>query len=88
MKEHSSVYADFSYNLVETNLSKNLKNVLYFDEDIRERALFGSDYWVVNKEGNLRKEQQQFINILKEGTPKLDLVNKLTFKNSLNYLFD
>lgn len=87
MKQYSGVYADFSYNLVEINLSKNLKNVLFFDEDIRERTLFGSDYWVVNKEGNLRKEQEQFIRVLKEGTPKLELANDLTLKNPLNYLF-
>lgn len=87
IRKYDNVYADFSYNLVEIDLTKNLKNVLYFDNKIRERTLFGSDYWVVNKEGNLLKEQDQFFRVMNEGTTDLNLPQKLSYDNPLNYLF-
>lgn len=89
MQEYPNVFADFSYNLVETDLSRNLKEVLYTNEIVRERTLFGSDYWVVNKEGNLQNEQSRFIKKLDEDLPEvLNLGKKLTLINPKKYLFE
>jgi hypothetical protein len=89
MEEYDNVYADFSFNLVEINLSDNLKNILFSSEVIREKTLFGSDYWVVNKEGNLQNEQNRFIEKLDEGLPTtLNLGKKLALDNPKKYLFD
>ncbi len=87
MEDYPNVYADFSFNIVEEDLSKNLINVLYFRKDIRERSLFGSDFWVVNKEGNLQKDQTRFVKQLKDASINLDLVKMLTYTNPKRYLF-
>lgn len=86
MKKYDNVYSDFSYELVDINSTKNLKNVLYFDKIVRDRTLFGTDYWVVNKEGNLHKEQSRFLNIIDDGIEDLELPKKLCLDNSINYL--
>lgn len=88
MRKYKNVYADFSYNIVEEDLTSNLKNTLYFDESIRDRTLFGTDFWVVNKEGNLQTEQTQFLMSLDNGIEELDLKNKLCKINPYNYLFE
>jgi len=87
MRKYPNVYADFSFNLVEVKLTSNLVNVLYFDETIRKRTLFGSDFWVVNKDGNLHKEQNRFLNQLGEGSLDINLIELLTFTNPYRYLF-
>jgi len=88
MNKYANVYSDFSYNLVEIDLSKNLKNSLYFSEILRERTLFGTDYWVVNKEGNLHREQSRFLNIIDEGIEELNLSRRLCLDNPKRFLFD
>ncbi|MCT8340599.1 amidohydrolase [Flavobacteriaceae bacterium TK19130] len=87
MKKYENVYADFSYNLIEIELTDNLKNYMYFDEIIRLRTMFGTDYWVVNKAGDLMKEQANFLNIMDSGTKKLGLSKKLCIENPKDYLF-
>ena len=87
MQKYPNVYADFSYNLIEIDLSKNLKNMLFFNEKCRERTIFGSDYWVVNKAGNLLKEQSFFLNLLDNGIDEYQFSDLLCRKNPYNYLF-
>jgi predicted TIM-barrel fold metal-dependent hydrolase len=41
------VYADFSFNISETNTFNNLLNVLNQNPTVRERTMFGTDFWVV-----------------------------------------
>jgi len=88
IKKYSNVYADFSYNIVENKLSKNLKTVLYYSEEVRDKTMFGTDYWVVNPEGDLRREQKEFLDIMYSGIPELDLPQKLCFDNPKKYLFE
>jgi predicted TIM-barrel fold metal-dependent hydrolase len=87
IKKYQNVYADFSYNIVEVDLTKNLKSILFFEEEIRNKTLFGTDFWVVNKEGDLQKEQTQCLMALENGIEELDLKNKLCKLNPYNYLF-
>ncbi|WP_343658870.1 amidohydrolase family protein [Chryseobacterium sp.] len=87
MQNYENVYADFSYNLIETNLSKNLREVLGTDQIIRERTLFGTDYWVVSKEGDLLKEQREFLTIIDDNFSGLKLSELLTIDNPKKYLF-
>lgn len=88
IKNYPNVYADFSFNLVENHLSKNLKSILYYSEEVRNKTMFGTDYWVVNPEGDLRREQKEFLNIMYNGIPELDLPQKLCFDNPKRYLFE
>ena len=87
MSKYENVYADFSYNIVELALSKNLREVITNKASIRERTLFGTDYWVVNKEGDLLKEQKEFLNSMDKNADELKLSKLLTIDNPYNYLF-
>lgn len=86
MQQYPNVYADFAYNIVDTKRSKNLINYLLTDENVRNRTLFGTDYWVVNKEDDLHDSQKKF---LKEAGNYngYDLVNKMVKTNTDRYLF-
>ncbi|WP_442844986.1 amidohydrolase family protein [Leeuwenhoekiella sp. H156] len=87
MRKYENVYADFSYNLVETNLNKSLKSFLFLNDDIADKTLFGTDYWMVNKEGNLLVEQTQFLQSLQEGIEEHNLKERLCLNNPYKYLF-
>ncbi len=87
MSMYDNVYADFSYILIETLPTKNLREVITVKEYIRKRTLFGTDYWVVNKEGDLLKEQKEFLNSIDENAEELELSKYLTVFNPFNYLF-
>lgn len=87
MSNFENVYADFSYNLVEIGLSKNLREIITSKENIRKRTLFGTDYWVVNKEGDLLREQRDFLAIMDDNADGLNLSKLLSIHNPYNYLF-
>ncbi|MFC0426162.1 amidohydrolase family protein [Chryseobacterium scophthalmum] len=87
MEKYENVFADFSYNLIETDLSKSLREVLTAEKKIRERTLFGTDYWVVSKEGDLLKEQREFLTIMDDNFSALKLSELLTVDNPKKYLF-
>lgn len=87
MDQYENVYADFSYQLVDINISKNLREVLTVKENIRERTLFGTDFWVVNTQGNLLHEQKQFLEIIDNNAQGLPLSKLLTIDNPKKYLF-
>lgn len=89
MRTYENVYADFSFNLVEQNLTQNLVTLLNHSNNtrIKDRTLFGTDYWVVNKEGNLKTKQEDFMKTLSQGPQGPALVRSLTIDNSYKYLF-
>ncbi len=86
MNTYRNVYADFSFNIVDEKISKNLIEKLASSEEISNRALYGTDYWVVNKEGNLLEEQQKFIQLMDAKSPLLK--QKLIKDNPNRYLFE
>jgi hypothetical protein len=88
MRKYDNVYADFSYNLVEINLFKNLREILVSDAKILSRTLFGTDYWVVNKEGDLLKEQKIFLDEMDRNYKKIKISSLLTSTNPKKYLFE
>jgi hypothetical protein len=89
MKKYPNVYADFAFNFVDDLEAKNLINTLIFDEAVRNRTLFGTDYWMVIPKGNLHKKQENYIRRLQdEAAAGLDLVKRLTVENPKRYLFD
>jgi predicted TIM-barrel fold metal-dependent hydrolase len=49
MRKYDNVYADISYTLNDTSLFPLLKMILESDCKIRERVLFGTDFYVVSK---------------------------------------
>jgi predicted TIM-barrel fold metal-dependent hydrolase len=87
MKKYPNVFADFSFQLVDEKISRNLREVLSIEEYIRNKTLFGTDYWVVNPQGDLYNEQKKFFEILDQNFLKLDLKELLAFNNPCRYLF-
>lgn len=87
MRNYNNVYADFSYNLVEVDLTKNLREVLSTHEDILNKSLYGTDYWVVNKEDNLLRAQEEFLEELDNNVKGINMSKILTFDNPIKYLF-
>ena len=49
MRKYPNVYADISYTLQDASLLPLLKMILEADEKIRERVLFGTDFFLVSK---------------------------------------
>ena len=88
MRTYKNVYADFSYNLSEINLTKNLREVLSTHSDILDKSLFGTDYWVVVKEGNLLRLQEEFLEELDRNSKQLKMSDILSVTNPKKYLFD
>ncbi len=83
MEKYEHVYADFSYNIVEDGFTRNLKATLLQNKRVRERTMFGSDYWMVMQEGDLYKQQMEFKGIIRDN----DLINELFLTNPYRYLF-
>jgi predicted TIM-barrel fold metal-dependent hydrolase len=54
MRKYPNVYADISYTLYDTTLLPLLKMILEADKKIRERVLFGTDFYLVSKASSER----------------------------------
>lgn len=87
MRRYKNVFADFSYNLIEIDLSKNLREVLSTHDDILGKSLFGTDYWVVNKEDNLLKAQEEFLKELDRNAKGIQMSKIVAIDNPKRYLF-
>jgi len=86
MQKYDGVYADFSYTITNPKATNNFVQVLMDDERVRERSMFGSDYWVVHKEGELCKHQAKFLRAVEQAESKLK--TELCKTNPKRYLFE
>lgn len=64
METFPNVYADFSFNVIQKDLFQTFNNVLTSNSTVKERALFGTDYWVVLPSGNLMEAQKEFLAVV------------------------
>ena len=84
MAKYDNLYADFSFNLESHTAIKNFKKKLDKDDVngnlMKERSLFGTDFWVILPLSDLFKDQQNFVEETK------GLLNDLLKTNVLNYL--
>ena len=62
--------------------------VIKKDDKVREKSMFGSDYWVVSKEGQLNKNQKKFLDIVEKAAKDKDWVNDLCRETPKKFLFD
>lgn len=77
-----NVYADFSFNLTDSNLDTIFRDGLTKNQLFANRATFGTDYWVVLPQANLAdstsrflRNMQQFSKPLLTDNPKKWLFN-------------
>ena len=84
MKAYDNVYSDFSYTITHEEASKNFIKKLKDESVVAERSMFGSDYWVVSKEGQLDDNQEKFLDMVED--PKM--INDLCKEVPRQFLFD
>ena len=84
MEKYENVYSDFSYTITHEEASKKFKEEIFKNKRVAERSMFGSDYWVVSKSGQLADNQKKFLDLISDE----DMINKLVMDNPLKYLFD
>lgn len=84
MEKYDNIYADFSFNLESLTAIKNFKKKLFKDDStgklMKERSLFGTDFWVILPLSDLIEDQHNFVAETEE------LLNELLKTNVLNYL--
>ncbi|UPT69953.1 MAG: amidohydrolase [Flavobacterium sp. JAD_PAG50586_2] len=84
MDRYDNLYADFSFNLKSLTAIKNFRNKLFTDDAqgnlMKERSLFGTDFWVILPISDLITDQHNFV-VETEG-----LLNELLKINVLKYM--
>lgn len=88
MMEEFNVFADFSFNLESDIATDNFVSKLVQEnregELMRERSLFGTDFWVVLPTSNLNLDQASFIRktgVLSDDMLKSNVLNFLGLQN-------
>lgn len=82
MKKFENVYADFSYSITHESASENFIEALEKSPLLQKRCMFGSDFWVVYREGDLQENQKKFLDGMNE-----DLRIAMCIDNPKRYLF-
>jgi predicted TIM-barrel fold metal-dependent hydrolase len=84
MTKYDNLYADFSFNLESLTAIKNFRNKLFKDDLdgklMKERSLFGTDFWVILPLSDLITDQHNFV-VETEG-----LLDELLKTNVLKYM--
>ncbi|MBK7128680.1 MAG: amidohydrolase family protein [Crocinitomicaceae bacterium] len=64
MQKYKNVYADFSFNLNNKKSSENFAKYLHSNDSsfaiMKTKTMFGTDFWVVVPQSNLKKDQKKF----------------------------
>lgn len=83
LMSYDNVYSDFSYSIENIEATKLLVQMINVDDKIKHRTLFGTDFWVILKEGKLDIEVKKFVKELNSE----ELTQRLFQTNPLEYLF-
>jgi uncharacterized protein len=81
MRKYPNVYADISYTLNDATLFPLLRMILNSDNKIRERVLFGTDFYLVSK---AISEREFAINV--RSFLGNDLFNQIAITNAERFL--
>lgn len=87
MKQFEGVYSDFSYNITEKNTFDEFFEVLNVESIVKNRTMFGTDFWVVLSntllfKDKLNESQKLFIKMFKNHEDSLfkTVPNKFWFE--------
>jgi len=78
---YENVYADISYNIVEKDFLKIFFKQYDDNFTIRNKTLYGTDYWMALVEGDFKKNRDDFLT--KFGSRK----DKIMRENPMKFLF-
>lgn len=81
MRDFEGVYADFSYNIVEEDkkINNNFFDTIVANSLVRNRSLYGTDFWVAMPLGDLGREQREFISKFETYFATLAIHNPIKF---------
>jgi len=80
-QKYANVYTDVSYTLVRSDLFPVLKSYLETNKQLRERVLFGTDYYMTEQEGS-----ERFFGMNLRGFIGEKLWDQIAEQNPKNYL--
>ena len=83
MYRYDNLYVDFSYTMYNDEYNRELKNLIYDNSLLRSRVLFGSDYYMLVREGHYRDLFADFRTRMGD-----DIMKQIAFDNTRAYLFD
>jgi len=78
---YPNVYTDISYNIVERSQYRALRDLLKRNDRLRDRVLFGSDYYMTVKAGHFRTILADFTSALGQ-----DLIRQMATVNVRRFL--
>jgi predicted TIM-barrel fold metal-dependent hydrolase len=81
IKKYDNVYTDVSFTLYNEHTWPTLKVLMYNDKKLRNRVLFGTDYYVVAEKGTERELSMKFRAFMGE-----ELFKQMAIKNVEDYL--
>ncbi len=82
MYRHPGLYADFSYTLYQPDYNRRLKQLLDENRILAGRVLYGSDYYMVVREGHFRNIRVNFFTEMGD-----ELMKKIAVENPRKFLF-
>ena len=77
--DNFNVFTDFSFNIVESDFTGELLKLLTNNEKIRNKVMFGTDYWVVLPYADLLNKQKEFLEKFKTFQKELLSANTRRF---------
>ncbi|MCK4920942.1 MAG: amidohydrolase family protein, partial [Bacteroidales bacterium] len=82
MERFPNLYADFSYTMYNSNISTKLKSLILDNKLIESRVLYGSDYYMIVKEGHFRALKNKFHTLMGD-----EIMKKIAGENPIKFLF-
>ena len=82
MERFPNLYADFSYTMYDSAISMKLKSLILDNKIIASRVLYGSDYYMIVREGHFRNLKVKFNSLMGD-----KIMGKIASENPMNFLF-
>jgi len=82
MQRYPNVYSDIAFSLFRAKYHPNLRNLLETNQLVRERLMYGSDYYMVTLEGHFRGIKSRF-----ETNMGSEIMKTLSVDNPKKFLF-
>lgn len=83
MKKHSNLYTDISYTAFHSDRYFPLMSIFLDDEKIKDRIMFGSDYYMVEREKKSEREMSLKVRYAL-GEEKFNMISNRNIKSFLN----
>lgn len=81
MQTYENVYADISYDIYNKKIFDVLRSTLSKNKRILERTLYGSDYYMVVKNGHFRSIKTDFVTAMGD-----EIMQQIAYKNPRKFL--